>query len=69
LEASVMIWFLIAVATVGVPVLALLADLAMLDTRRAQAVADAALRCAMDPLPLSTPDHSRHTDQAGTGVE
>jgi hypothetical protein len=64
-----MIWLLIAVATVGVPVLALLAEPAMLDTRRAQAVADAALRRSMDPLSPSTLEHSHHADKAGTGAE
>jgi hypothetical protein len=48
-------WLLVAVVVLGLPLLGLLADLALLDARRAQAAAEAALRRAMEPpIPCST---------------
>jgi hypothetical protein len=41
---------LLAVVVLGVPLVGLLVELALLDTRRSQAVADAALRRALEPL-------------------
>jgi hypothetical protein len=49
-EPSIVTSLLLAVAVPGLPLLGLLAELALLDTRRSQAVADAALRRAMEPL-------------------
>jgi hypothetical protein len=66
---SVVIWLLMAVVMVGAPVLGLLAELAALDARRTQAAADAALRRAMEPLPVCALEHCRHADQAGVGAE
>jgi len=40
---------LLAVVVLGLPLLGLLAELALLDNRRTRAVADAALRRAMEP--------------------
>lgn len=51
-EASVVMWLLIVVGIVGLPLLGLLAELALQDTRRTQCVADAALRRAMEPPEL-----------------
>ncbi len=68
LGANIVIWLLMAVVMVGAPILGLLAELAALDTRRTQAAADAALRRAMEPLPVSTLEPSRHADQAGIGA-
>jgi hypothetical protein len=69
LEASIVIWLLMAVVMLGAPILGLLAELAALDTRRTQAAADAALRRAMEPLPMSALGPSRHADQAGIGAQ
>ena len=64
-----MIWLLMAIVVVGAPILGMLAELAALDTRRTQAAAEVALRRAMEPLPVSTLEHSRHADKAGVGAE
>jgi hypothetical protein len=45
-------WLLIVVGIVGLPLLGLLAELALQDTRRTQCIADAALRRAMEPPEL-----------------
>jgi hypothetical protein len=63
------IWLLMAVVMVGAPILGLLAEVAAIDTRRTQAAADAALRRAMEPLPMSTVEDDRHGDQAEVGAE
>jgi hypothetical protein len=63
------IWLLIAVVMVGAPILGLLAEVAALDARRTQAAADAALRRAMEPLPVSALEHGRHAYQTGVGAE
>ena len=44
-----MTWLLIAVVVLGLSLTGLLADLTLRDTRRTQAVADAALRRALEP--------------------
>jgi hypothetical protein len=53
-----MTWLLLAVGVLGLPLLGLLAELALHDTRRTQAAADAALRRALEPpdrLPTRSP--------------
>jgi hypothetical protein len=63
-------WLLVAVVVLGVPLLSLLADLALLDTRRAQAAVDVALRRLMEPPdPMFDLEQSRHRDKAGIGAE
>jgi hypothetical protein len=49
-KATVVTWLPLVVVTVGLPLLGLLAELALLDTRPSQAVAGAAVRRAMEPL-------------------
>jgi hypothetical protein len=51
------IWLLVAVAVLGLPLLGLLAELGLRDTRRTQAIADAVLRSAMEP-PDPSPSRS-----------
>jgi hypothetical protein len=63
-------WLLVAVVVLGLPLLGFLADLALLDARRAQAAAEAALRRVMEqPNPMFDLEHSRHRDPAGIGAE
>lgn len=65
-----MISLLVAVVALGLPLLGLLADLALLDARRAQAAAEVALRRVMEPPdPMFDLQQSRHGDQAGIGAE
>jgi hypothetical protein len=68
-EDPTVTWLLFAVAALGLPLLSLLADLVLLDTRRAQAAAEVALRRVMEsPDPMFDLERSRHRDQEGIGA-
>jgi hypothetical protein len=65
LDASAVTGLLVLVV-IGLPVLGLLAELALLDTRRSKAVADAALRRAMEwPDPRLAPSVRMWASGAG----
>jgi hypothetical protein len=69
LDASV-VTALLALVVIGLPVLGLLAELALLDTRRSKAVADAALRRAMEsPDPRLYRSTSVGMRASGAGAE
>jgi hypothetical protein len=63
-------WLLVAIVVLGLPLLGLLADPALLDTHRAQAAVEVALHRLMEPPdPMFDLEQSRHRDQAGIGAE
>jgi hypothetical protein len=69
LDASVVTALLVLVV-IGLPLLGLLAELALLDTRRSKAVADAALRRAMEsPDPRLSPFPPVGMRASGAGAE